>query len=90
MPVVGDVDCKLDDVFDKALFQQLARGRWIAFKQNLILISAGGVGNSWFARALAQKAAATIVPFHRNVSPECSPNWKRDAPTTATSACSAR
>jgi DNA replication protein DnaC len=62
------------DVFDKVLFQQLARGRWIAFKQNLILIDAGGVGKSWLACVLAEKAASTIVPSHTNVSPGCSLN----------------
>ena len=40
---------------DKALFQQLARGKWIAGKQNLIVTGLCGVGKSWLACALGQK-----------------------------------
>jgi DNA replication protein DnaC len=40
----------------KALVQQLARGQWIARKQNLIIIGPCGVGKSWLACALGHKA----------------------------------
>ena len=41
---------------DKALFQQLTRGQWITRKQNLIITGPCGVGKSWLACALGQKA----------------------------------
>ncbi len=41
---------------DKALFQQLARGQWIARKHNLIITGPCGAGKSWLACALGQMA----------------------------------
>ena len=53
---IEDVDHRASRRLDKALFQQLARGKWIAGKQNLIVTGPCGVGKSWLARALGQKA----------------------------------
>jgi len=53
---VEDVDYRAPRRLDKALFQQLARGKWIAQKQNLIITGPCGVGKSWLACALGQKA----------------------------------
>ena len=53
---IEDVDYRTPRRLDKALFQQLARGQWIARKQNLIIIGPCGVGKSWLACALGQKA----------------------------------
>ena len=53
---IEDVDCRASRRLDKALFQQLARGKWIAGKQNLIVTGPCGVGKSWLACALGQKA----------------------------------
>lgn len=41
---------------DKPLFRQLATGRWIADKQNVIITGMTGVGKSHFACALGQLA----------------------------------
>ncbi len=41
---------------DKALFQQLATGRWIAEHRNLLITGPCGVGKTWLACALGQKA----------------------------------
>jgi DNA replication protein DnaC len=41
---------------DKALFQQLATCRWIADKRNLLVGGKCGLGKTWLACALAQKA----------------------------------
>ena len=53
---IEDVDYRAFRRLDKALFQQLARGKWIAGKQNLIVTGPCGVGKSWLACALGQKA----------------------------------
>ena len=53
---IEDVDYRNPRRLDKALFQQLARGQWIAGKQNLIITGPCGVGKSWLACALGQKA----------------------------------
>jgi len=53
---VEDVDYRIPRHLDKALFQQLASGRWIADHRNLILTGPTGVGKSWLCCALAQKA----------------------------------
>ena len=41
---------------DKALFQQLTAGKWIAEHCNLLVTGPCGIGKSWLACALAQKA----------------------------------
>jgi DNA replication protein DnaC len=53
---VEDVDYRIPRQLDKALFQQLASGRWVADHRNLILTGPTGVGKSWLCCALAQKA----------------------------------
>jgi len=53
---VEDVDYRTPRRLDKALFQHLAGGRWIARKHNLIITGPCGVGKSWLACALGQKA----------------------------------
>ena len=53
---IEDIDYRASRRLDKALFQQLARGKWIAGKQNLIVTGPCGVGKSWLACALGQKA----------------------------------
>lgn len=53
---VEDVDYRAPRHLDKTLFQQLVLGKWIARKQNLIITGPCGVGKSWLACALGQKA----------------------------------
>ena len=53
---IEDVDYRSPRRLDKALFQQLARVQWITSKQNLIITGPCGVGKSWLACALGQKA----------------------------------
>jgi DNA replication protein DnaC len=53
---IEDVDYKSPRKLDKALFQQLAAGRWIAEKRNLLITGPCGVGKTWLACALGQKA----------------------------------
>jgi DNA replication protein DnaC len=53
---VEDVDYRTPRQLDKALFQQLASSRWIAEHRNLAICGPCGIGKSWLACALAQKA----------------------------------
>lgn len=61
---VEDVDYRTPRKLDKALFQQLAAGRWVAEKRNLLITGPCGVGKTWLACALGQKACrddATVI-----------------------------
>ncbi len=53
---IEDVDYRTPRKLDKALFQKLATGRWIAEKRNLLITGPCGVGKTWLASALGQKA----------------------------------
>jgi DNA replication protein DnaC len=53
---IEDVDYRTSRRLDKALFQQLATGRWIGEHRNLLVTGPCGVGKSWLSCALAQKA----------------------------------
>ena len=51
-----DVDYRARRGLDKALFQSLLTGKWIADKRNLIITGPCGVGKTWLGCALAQAA----------------------------------
>jgi len=53
---VEDVDYRAARGLDRVLFQALATGKWIDQTQNLIIEGPAGVGKSWLACALGQKA----------------------------------
>ena len=53
---VEDVNYRAQRQLDKALFQQLATCRWIAEKRNLLVAGKCGLGKTWLACALAQRA----------------------------------
>src|SRR5215467_15938703 len=53
---VEDVDYRAARGLDRALFQALTTGKWIDQAQNLIIEGPSGVGKSWLACALGQKA----------------------------------
>ncbi|MBA3587569.1 IS21-like element helper ATPase IstB [Methylibium sp.] len=53
---IEDVDYRTPRKLDKPLFQKLATGRWIAEKRNLLITGPCGVGKTWLASALGQKA----------------------------------
>ena len=61
---VEDVDYRSPRQLDKALFQQLAAGRWIAEHRNLLVTGPCGVGKSWLSCALAQKACRDGYSVH--------------------------
>jgi len=54
--VAEDVDYRTRRNLDKALFQQLLTGKWIKDHRNLMITGPCGVGKTWLACALAQKA----------------------------------
>jgi len=51
-----DVDYCARRGLDKALFQSLLTGKWIADRRNLIITGPCGVGKTWLGCALAQVA----------------------------------
>jgi DNA replication protein DnaC len=53
---VEDVDYRAPRGLDRALFQTMIAGRWIEEAQNLIIEGPAGVGKSWLACALGDKA----------------------------------
>src|SRR5438132_12950364 len=53
---VEDVDYRSARSRDRALFQAMIAGRWIDEAQNLIVEGPAGVGKSWLACELGQKA----------------------------------
>lgn len=56
-----DVDYRARRGLDKALFQDLLTGKWIADKHSLIITGPCGVGKTWLACALAQAACRNGV-----------------------------
>lgn len=53
---VEDIDYRHSRGLDKRLMQQLATGEYIDNKLNVLITGAAGVGKTWLACALAQKA----------------------------------
>jgi len=64
---VEDVDYRTARGLDRALFQKLAEGQWIDAHDNLALVGPSGVGKSWLACAIGQKACRDnrSVVYHR-------------------------
>jgi len=64
---VEDVDYRTPRKLDKALFQQLATGRWVVEHRNLMITGPCGVGKTWLACALGQRACreGQTVLYHR-------------------------
>lgn len=54
--VIEDIDLRAVRGLDRALFQKLAAGDWIARHHNLLICGPTGVGKSWIACALGHKA----------------------------------
>ena len=64
---IEDVDYRAPRQLDRELFRGLADGAWIEKRQNLLITGPCGVGKTWLACALAQKACrdGRSVLYHR-------------------------
>jgi DNA replication protein DnaC len=64
---IEDVDYRAARGLDRALFQKLSEGEWIDAHDNLALVGPSGVGKSWLACAIGQKACRDnrSVLYHR-------------------------
>ena len=64
---IEDVDYRAPRKLDRDLFRRLADGEWIEKRQNLIVTEPCGVGKTWLACALGQKACrdGRTVLYHR-------------------------
>jgi len=61
---VENVDFRAPRQLDKALFQELAACRWLKEHRNLAICGPCGIGKSWLACALAQKACRDGYTVH--------------------------
>ena len=59
---VEDLDTKAPRKLDKVLFRELATCRWIKESRNLIITGPCGIGKTWLACALGQKACREDLP----------------------------
>lgn len=64
---VEDADLRTSRGLDRALFQKLATCQWIREHRNLLIVGPCGVGKSWLACALGQKACREDISvlYHR-------------------------
>ena len=64
---IEDVDYRAARGLDRGLFQKLAEGQWIDAHDNLAVVGPSGVGKSWLACAIGQKACRDnrSVVYHR-------------------------
>jgi DNA replication protein DnaC len=61
---IEDVDYRTPRRLDKAMFQLRASSRWIAEHHNVLVTGPCGIGKSWLACALAQKACRDGYTVH--------------------------
>jgi DNA replication protein DnaC len=62
--VIEDVDYRTPRRLDKAVFQHLTAGRWIAERRNVLVTGPCGIGKSWLSCALAHKACRDGYTVH--------------------------
>ena len=70
-----DIEYARERKLDKAILRQLATGRWIEARYNVVITGATGVGKTYLACALAQQACRLgYRTLYRRAPPACSMN----------------
>jgi IstB-like ATP binding protein len=86
---IEDVDYRTPRRLDKALFQQLTAGKWIAEHRNLLVTGrAASASRGYLARSPRRRAGMATrcsTPAYRG----CLPIWNSPTVTVASRACSA-
>ena len=81
--VIEDVDYQHPRGLDRKLVRTLCSSDWVRQHQNLLLLGPTGIGKSWLACALAQKACRDGFSVLHKPPRNCFANWPRPMPTAA-------
>jgi len=85
--VIEDVDYHHPRRLDRKLMRTLAGSEWMRQHQNILLLGPTGIGKSWLASALAQKACRDGFSVRTSGPPSCFGIWKWRMPTAVSDEC---
>jgi len=81
---VEDIDFRTARGLDRSLLRSWTQNSaWVAEHQNIFLLGPCGVGKSWLACALGEKAFRDGFPLSSSALPECFATWPGPAPLAA-------
>jgi len=85
--VVEDVDYHHPRKLDRKLMRTLASSEWVRQKQNILLLGPTGIGKSWLASALAQKACRDGFTVLHKRTAELFRIWRWRMPMAVSGEC---
>src|SRR5437660_3397663 len=78
---VEDIDFRTARGLDRSLLRSWTQNSaWVAEHQNIFLLGPCGVGKSWLACALGEKACRDGFPLSSSALPDCFATWPWPAP----------